>query len=394
VIVDRATAALLLALCRAELPETERARIAGLLDQPVDWSQLANLAGLHGVVALVRHNLLVLHAHERVPFDPWEHIQQAAAQISFDAMLQLRTLGRIVAALQAAGIVPIVLKGYALASLLYADPMLRPAADIDLLVQRIEVERAWAILEPLGLLPPSKEHAEYQLAKSYHLSLLGDSVPGKPVLLELHWALESRGLFSLDLERWRAHSVPFEVEGVPALRFSPEDMLLHLALHMRKHRYVGLRWLCDVAELLRRFQATLNWPYVLETARQSGLKTLLHTTLVLAQETLEAPVPQEALERLRPSASRRYLLNATLTEEALLTPVEAEEAGWTRLAAVEILLLDRPSTMWRELRYRLMPPAEKLIDPSAAGAPLGQRLAVNARRLARRTAALLGRPTS
>ena len=144
--MDRATAALLLALCRAELPETERARIAGLLDQPVDWSQLANLAGLHGVVALVRHNLLVLHAHERVPFDPWEHIQQAAAQISFDAMLQLRTLGRIVAALQAAGIVPIVLKGYALASLLYADPMLRPAADIDLLVQRIEVERAWAML--------------------------------------------------------------------------------------------------------------------------------------------------------------------------------------------------------------------------------------------------------
>ena len=37
-------------------------------------------------------------------------------------------------------------------------------------------------------------------------------------------------------------------------RFMPEEQLLHLALHMRKHRYVGLRWLADVAELLRRFE--------------------------------------------------------------------------------------------------------------------------------------------
>ncbi|MEI2689163.1 MAG: nucleotidyltransferase family protein [Anaerolineae bacterium] len=75
-----------------------------------------------------------------------------------------------------------------------------------------------------------------------------------------------------------------QVAGQPVLRFSPEDMVLHLALHMRKHRYVGLRWLCDVAELLRRFDGPdaprpLDWQYIAGGARAAGLTVLLYIGL-------------------------------------------------------------------------------------------------------------------
>ena len=72
-------------------------------------------------------------------------------------------------------------------------------------------------------------------------------------------------------------------------------------------------------------------------------------------------------------------------------PVERDEAGWTQLAPVEILLLDRPGAMARELRYRLAPPSEAMLGAEASGMTRSQRLVFGARRLADRTAALLER---
>ena len=241
--------------------------------------------------------------------------------------------------------------------LLYDDPIFRPSTDIDLLVRRDEVDAACSALERIGGRLPSRETVAVQLATSYDLPVMLPSAGGKAGLLELHWDLAPRGLFSLDLDAWRARSGEFRLEGLTARRFSPEDMLLHLALHMRKHRYVGLRWLCDVAELVRRSHAAaLDWPYVLSTARTAGLRVLLYTSLQLAERLLQAPVDAGILRALEPSALRRSLLQSVLTQNALLMPVERDEAGWTQLAPAEILLLDRPGAMARELGYRLAPP--------------------------------------
>ena len=340
----------------------------------------------------MRHNLLALDARTFVPDPAWYAIEQAATQIAFDGMLRLRQTAQAVAALQSAGIEPVLLKGYALAALLYDDPIFRPSTDIDLLVRRSEIDAACSALERIGGRLPSREAAAVQLATSYDLPVMLPSAGGKAGLLELHWDLAPRGLFSLDLDTWRARSSEFTLEGLTARRFSPEDMLLHLALHMRKHRYVGLRWLCDVAELVRRHTAALDWPYVLSTARTAGLRVLLYTSLQLAERLLQAPVDAGVLRALEPSALRRSLLQSVLTQNALLMPVERDEAGWTQLAPAEILLLDRPKAMARELRYRLAPPSEAMLGVDAAGMTHSQRLAFGAHRLVNRTTRLFKHP--
>ena len=388
--MDSRTQNLLLTLSRGSLSESDRAQAWQLICEPggVDWSSVAELASLHGVVALVRHNLLALDARTFVPDPVWYAIEQASTQIAFDGMLRLRQTAQAVAALQSVGIEPVLLKGYALAALLYDDPIFRPSTDIDLLVRRAEVDAACSALERIGGRLPSREAAAVQFATSYDLPLMLPSIGGKAGLLELHWDLAPRGLFSLDLDAWRARSSEFTLEGLTARRFSPEDMLLHLALHMRKHRYVGLRWLCDVAELVRRHTAELDWRYVLTSARRAGLRVLLYTSLQLAERLLQAPVDAGVLRALEPSTLRRSLLQSVLTQNALLMPVERDEAGWTQLAPAEILLLDRPGSMARELGYRLAPPSEAMLGAEAAGMTRSQRLAFGAHRLADRTAAL------
>jgi hypothetical protein len=392
--VDSPTQTLLLTLSRGSLSESERTQARQLMCEAarVDWSRLAELASLHGVVGLVRHNLLALDARPFVPDPVWHAVEQAATQIAFDGMLRLRQTLQAVDALQSAGIEPILLKGYALAALLYDDPIFRPSTDIDLLIRRSEVDAACSALERIGGRLPSRETAAVQFASSYDLPVMMPSASGKAGLLELHWDLAPRGLFSLDLDAWRARSGEFQVEGLTALRFSPEDMLLHLALHMRKHRYVGLRWLCDVAELVRRHTAELDWRYVLTSAQRAGLRVLLYTSLQLAERLLQAPVDADILRQLEPSALRRSLLRSVLTQDALLLPVERDEAGWTQLAPAEVLLLDRPGAMARELGYRLAPPSEAMLGADAAGMTSSQRLFFGVRRLANRTTRLFKRP--
>ena len=388
------TTALLLALCHGDPGPAAQAHIAGLLAQPIDWPRLSELAALHGVVGLVRHNLSALEAVACVPAPVWRAMEQAAAQIAFDGMVHLRQLAGVVATLRSAGIDPLLLKGYALADLVYPDPVSRPSHDLDLLVRPDQVMPACQALARIGCTLPDQATVDIQLAYAYDLPVVLPPMAGLATLLELHWDLAPRGLFALDLDLGRARSEIFDLAGQPARRFSPEDMLLHLALHMRKHRYVGLRWLCDVAELLRRFAGPaaprpLDWQYVAGAARAAGLTVLLYTCLTLAQRLLHAPVDPALLARLEPAGWRRVLLQSVLSQEALLAPLEREDAGWTRLAPVEILLIDRPVAMARELRYRLLPPPEAVLGAEALGTGRGQRLAFQARRLLSRSATMV-----
>ena len=388
-----ATTALLLGLSRGRLDESAQVELTGLLAQPIEWDMLAELAALHGVVGLVRRNLAILGAPDSVPAGAWQRIQDSANQTAFDGVLQLRETDSMAAVLNGAGIVPIVLKGHALADLLYDDPLVRPSVDIDLLVARSELARAEQSLAAIGYLPLSDSKRIQQLEQGYHVSLYREAMAGLVVLLELHWDLGARDLFRYDLDAWRGDAETFSLDGMSATlrRFKPEQQLLHLALHMRKHRYVGLRWLADVAELLRRFGGELDWRSIDASARRAGLQTLLFVSVTLANQYLGAPCPDEWLQRWTPSSARRRLLESVLTQDALLTPVEMEDAGWTRLAPAEVLLLDKPSAMARELRYRLFPPAEKLSDTAAGDASSAQRLSLYTSRLAQRTATLLRR---
>ncbi len=399
------TAALLLALCRATLDDADAERVRALSSAGVDWQRLADLAQLHGVVGLVWRNLAALDIRAKVApaDDGWQQacqtMQRAAAQIAFDGMLQLHRLGQVVQALRSAGIEPIVLKGPVLADLVYGDPLLRPSTDLDLLVRDSEVTAACAALEALGARLPSKSQVDFQLANSYDLGVVLPPLAGKPGLVELHWDVAPRGLITVDLDMWRRRAQPCVVEGEAYRRLSPEDTLLHLALHMRKHRYVGLRWLCDIAELVRRFGPAasapagrpLQWDYVVASARLAGMAVLLYVSLSLAGQLLAAPVADEVLRALKPSALRRRLVASALSLEVLVSPVEKDEIGWTQRAPLEVWLLDRPAAMVRELRYRLLPPAAGPAGEAAAAMSARQRLTFNVQRLADRGTKLLRR---
>jgi hypothetical protein len=102
----------------------------------------------------------------------------------------------------------------------------------------------------------------------------------------------------------------------PVRILSPEDMLLHLAIH-RTRSALRLRWVADVAELVRRHAATLAWDTYVERARLARGRTSSWVVLTLARDLLDAPVPAEVLRELAVSWPKRAVLARSCGQAAL-----------------------------------------------------------------------------
>lgn len=81
-----------------------------------------------------------------------------------------------------------------------------------------------------------------------------------------------------------------ELEGFRILAFPPEDQLLFLCVHAAKHLWSDLKWICDVAELIRAFP-DLDWHLALRQAALVRNERTLLLGLALAQRLLGAELP-------------------------------------------------------------------------------------------------------
>src|SRR5262249_41288467 len=77
-----------------------------------------------------------------------------------------------------------------------------------------------------------------------------------------------------------------------------EDLLLLLCVHGGKHRWDELKWIVDIAELLRA-RPDLDWRAVAGKAPRAGAWGMLAVALLLANEMLDAPLPSSVLDAVR-----------------------------------------------------------------------------------------------
>ena len=209
-------------------------------------------------------------------------------------------LAQVLAALQRAEIPVIALKGAHLAEGIYGDVALRPMSDIDLLVKRPDLSRAEDALRGIGYTPHRPFWVEAESDVHQHLPRF---TKPNAVSVEVHWTLlRPTDPFDVDVDGLWARARPATIAGVQALTLSPEDLLLHQCLHMAfGHRFrVGLRPLCDVAEILAHCREEIAWEQTVDRARQWNAGRCVYLVLRIAREWLLADMPDEALQALEP----------------------------------------------------------------------------------------------
>lgn len=284
---------------------------------PAQWREVLALSEAHDVQPLLAHRLL--SSDVGVPDEITTTLRAIERDTAERNMRRHRDLANAIRAL--AGKPVIVLKGMHLLARVYESLAVRSMIDIDLLVRSADLEASAAALESLG----------YRAAQPYRIS--DDPMPyfrnHLPAFvldgvstIELHWhvAMPAPNSEVGLAELWQ-RAVPVRIAGVDVHVLSPEDLLLHLCIHSAYgHRcHVTAKASCDIAAVAQRCE--IDWTEVVERAVRWRVAAGTYIALRLAQELLEAPIPEHVLASLEPEHFDESVLTAALREPVEDPPI-------------------------------------------------------------------------
>lgn len=258
----------------------------------------------------------------------------ARAQIS--AGLKLRALTFAVAdALKQVGVVPTLLKGYALAVRLYpSSPLARPSTDVDVLVRAGELGACESALASLGLRRIADPGLEDPFEEHHHLSYAGPRG-----LVEVHFRLFTGfggGAFDEAAVQARARDFALGARGVRVL--APEDEFLYLAIHAANHAFLRLSWLVDLERYLT-LEPSLDWGLMRLRAERAGFVVAMTTTLTLLERLLAVQLPYAARRHFPQTLLPRALSALAFSKRQVTSARLAEH--WLAAFSLRLLLVDR-----------------------------------------------------
>jgi hypothetical protein len=298
---------LILACARTD-PDAQR--IQELLERGPDWQEILRKAERWGLAQLVYTNLRQAAQSGCVPKPVTECLRHFFHRDTIHGAARRELLRATLLRFAEASVPVIVLKGAALANLVYPSPALRPMGNIDLLVHRRDLDRVEAVLRSVrdALGPPSLSGAGAGPEAHRGIPYLD---PESFSLLDVrHQIFSPRSAadrmpagVDLPIKDFWERARPVQIASVATLVFSHEDLLLHLALHLA---YAGgllghVRTLCDIGEVCRQYREALDWSQLVAQARAYEMGRPLYYALRLARELVGAGVPSRALTELRAS---------------------------------------------------------------------------------------------
>lgn len=290
--------ALLLA-CLHDAPNHDlQTRLAQL--SAVEWQQLVTLATEHRLETVLYHRLTSYQWDQVAPLAVVQALRQRYRQNAMNNLELYQGLAVVLARLHEQQIPVIVLKGAVLAAVLYADAAMRRMVDLDLLVHRGHVQHVTIILLNLGYQPltPIGDYNTHLAGGIHHLPRF--IKPGAPAI-EIHWTITfSNHSYTIDPAPLWQRAQPLTIAGLAALSLCPEDLLLHICFHATYQHQLrqGVRFLCDIAEIVRHYQAQLQWPALIARAQEWGWQRGVFLALFLAQRLLGAAIPNGVLHNL------------------------------------------------------------------------------------------------
>jgi hypothetical protein len=240
------------------------------------------------------------------------------------------------------GVRVLTFKGPSLSMAAYGGLSLRQCLDLDLIIRTDEVVKGAMLMESWGYEPtptPARPQLSPYLCRPEnprHVNR-GKEIqylsPDGTFYVDLHWQFADRFWrpFAPDVEKLWDRAVRQDLLQGSLLALCREDLFLALCAHGTRHRWWCLKWLLDVAELLRKAEA-LDWSRIEEMTRlRPGAGATASVGVILARDLLEVHVPPE-MERILPATDRTLALASAIRQELLLRGQSSGDEHTTLLA--------------------------------------------------------------
>jgi hypothetical protein len=311
------------------------------LQAPLRWSNILQAASQHGVASLLYKNLKKVDGGGAIPDEASRKLLQLYNRTALRNYLLFKSLGELLESFARQETKVIVLKGPYLAQLIYTDFASRPFRDLDLLIQKEDLDKARQMLVEAGytLMPGLLADGFFQ---QHHFSLPFVKEDGvAKTYLELHWDLADKFMgCTLDMEYLWARAHPAVLSDHQTLTLSSEDLITHLSLHLDMHGFLNraiigrgdeprfifhassenrLIWFTDLYEVIVHYRRKVDWAALVERSKQAGAEGSIATSLTLLNLLFGPVVDKEVLKELnlpRTTFVKRSLLRWFLTDIA------------------------------------------------------------------------------
>lgn len=281
------------------------------LHSELDWDALRQIARSERLAPLLYH---ILGDLDIIPLPLKQDLRNAYHRNACRNTVLLGELTKVLHHLAAQGVDVIVLKGAALASMVYKNIAVRPMCDLDLLIRQQDLPVARQVLAAIGY---TSKYAEMQTG--FNEEFRNEEALYKPGLVDtyvdLHWRLVSPSYYQRTLSSdwfWET-ALPTQIGGAPALVLGNEAQVLYLCAHLLLHHSGhGLLWLHDVASVLTFYQAQIDWEQILIQSQAYNLVLSVRQILTQVADEYHAPIPAHVLEQL-------HVLHPSSDEEQVFT---------------------------------------------------------------------------
>lgn len=328
------------------------------------------LSARHGVLALVAYRLL---ARTDLPPSLLVELRARATEAATLDLLREAELKATIADLVRHDVVPIVMKGSALAYSHYPRPDLRPRIDCDVIIPVAARPLVESLLKSRGYAPRDIAKVEMVMHQAMYVKRRGTMLLQA---VDVHWKIANPQPFA-DLwtyEDFAARSLPLDQLAAGVRRLGDVDALLLACVHRVAHHFDtdNLIWLYDIDLIARRLTAD-QWEDFFAQAIRRKIAAVCRRSLERTAELF----PSDDVTRML--AAGRLAADG---QEPTARYLEARRHAGVVLD--DLLALSGWRDRWRLMREHLLPPPEYLRAKYAPGssAPLAvlymQRLVLGA----------------
>ncbi len=257
------------------------------------WLEFINLLNYHGIASYFYRNMKINDLNSILPADILETLHYTY-RLSMIRNLKIYTsLAKVLNELNNNNIQTIILKGAALAEIVYKDIALKNMSDVDILIKNEDIQKTDNILLNLGF----KSDINNFVSK-HHLRVANNiHYVGNEICIDLHPVIYN--LFKID--PW-INASEVKIYNVKTLILGAEEFLIHLCIHLNAHFYgsksTRLIWWCDIATLIKHFKQNLNWKRFVYLSNMYDINKAVSKILLSISEWFEVEIPVNVFEQL------------------------------------------------------------------------------------------------
>ena len=262
------------------------------------WEAFTKMAIDRAAAPLFVEKLPQLNLTGQIPEPVLRKLKQASLRTLSRNMLLTEHFRRVIQALGHAGIPVIALKGAMLSDWLYGNINLRQFSDLDLLVPPGKGLDAVSCLKEIGY------QSNYPVLSDFIATT--DMVHFQPMVkngvsVEIHIRLHSKAEdYHVNLPEMWLQAAKLQLHGVDAMGLCPEDLLLHLCIHLDKHFSNGqFQFTCmyDLVNMLNHKGDVLNWDLLEQKCILAEAESATYKYLLLAQKYMNGKLPNSVTEK-------------------------------------------------------------------------------------------------